>query len=104
MRSRDPLDTGPVRHRMLVLLQQMCCPPLSGPVVDTVRLGCSGAVTAGDGGCRVGCISILCSSSSTDWVIVVKLALLPFGLVACVFRSLAISSVSSGSGSSDSGV
>lgn len=47
---------------------------------------------------------MLCSSSSTDLVIVVKLTFDPFGLVAWAFFRREISSVSSGRGSSESGV
>ena len=47
---------------------------------------------------------MLCSSSSTERDMFVKLTVEPLDLTALVERSLVISSVSSGSGSSESGV
>ena len=47
---------------------------------------------------------MLCSSSSIDRDIVVKLTVDPLGLTALVESSFAIRSVSSGRGSSESGV
>lgn len=47
---------------------------------------------------------MLCSSSSIDRDIVVKFTADPLGLTAWVARSLGMSSVSNGSGSSESGV
>lgn len=47
---------------------------------------------------------MLCSFSSIDCVIVLKPTVVPSGMVALVARSLVISSVSSGRGSSERGV
>lgn len=47
---------------------------------------------------------MLCSSSSIERVMVVKAVVEPLGLLALVASSSLISSVSSGSGSSDNGV